>query len=424
LVPAAIFAAALLLRLALLLAHPRPLVSDEIDYDRLGWTLATTGTYSAGGHPTAYRPIGYPAVIAAVYSIAGHAPAVVKGFQAVLDSGTALLLFALFSRRDRKAGLFAGWIWALLPAAALFSTQLFSETLAVFGVVLAASLLDRNDASPGAIWIAGPLLGGLMLVKPQVMSLFAIAAPFTLQGRGRARRGLLLLLAVLPLAVWTGRNAVVLGSPALTTSVGTNLLIGNNPRATGGYGPVDPHVTLPPSDDEVRHDAAAERAAIAYMVGHPLHVARNAVRKALLLATSEGELVVGRFASGAADPSTRYRDKYRSVPVWLHLLMSFPTALVLVVGVLGLATRPPDLVRRLFYALLAAVLLSSIVFFSGSRFRFPLMPFLSGFAAEFLAAPRRRWGLLRGRRLLLAAIPLAGFGVAWIGEMVSLGVFG
>src|SRR5258705_4697307 len=47
-----VFAVALLLRLVVLHSQPRQLQSDEIDYDALGWSLASTGSYSIDGHPT------------------------------------------------------------------------------------------------------------------------------------------------------------------------------------------------------------------------------------------------------------------------------------------------------------------------------------------------------------------------------------
>src|SRR5436853_2394248 len=96
-VPTAIFVLALALRLGFLAIHSIPLQSDEIDYDQLGWSIASTGTYSTDGHPTAYRPVGYPAFIASIYSAVGRNPQAVRLAQAVLDSGTAVIIFLLFA---------------------------------------------------------------------------------------------------------------------------------------------------------------------------------------------------------------------------------------------------------------------------------------------------------------------------------------
>lgn len=419
----AVFALALVIRLAFLAAHPRPLQSDEIDYDRLGWSLAGTGSYSIDGHPTAYRPVGYPAFIAAVYSLAGRHPAAVRVAQAVLDSGTAVLLFLVFSRRNRPAGVTAGVLWALLPAAVLFSSQIFSECLLVFALVLFLWLVDRGGPSRWLAWSTGLLLGALILVKPLVMGFFAASAPFLVHRTSGARRLTMLALALLPAGLWILRNTLVMGAPVLSTSVGMNLFIGNNPRATGSYAPVDPSIAPPHMGAEVADDAAAGRASLDWIAGHPARALARAVKKALYLLTSEGELVVGHFAARESAAS-RYRERFRSVPVWLHLLVSLPTALLMILGALGLATRRPDRIGSLFYALLFATLLSCVIFFGGSRFRFPLMPLLAGFAAEFLVERRARMPALT-RRSLAVVLAFTGACVAvWIAEIAAMALPG
>jgi hypothetical protein len=104
---------ALVLRLAFVIARDRPPVSDEIDYHRLAWTLTTTGRYSDEGVPTAYRSIGYPAFVAAIYSVAGPRPEAVHAVQAVLDAASAVLLFAIAG--GGTLGLLAALFWALFP---------------------------------------------------------------------------------------------------------------------------------------------------------------------------------------------------------------------------------------------------------------------------------------------------------------------
>jgi len=415
-IPAAIFVSALLLRAAFFTAHSRPLQSDEIDYDELGWTLATTGAYSSQGHPTAYRPIGYPASIAAVYAIAGRNPLAVKWAQAILDSGTAVLLFALFSRRHRAAGFIAGVAWAWFPAAILFTDQLFSESLLVFFLVGFFYVASRDDAKPWLARAGGLLLGGLILIKPLVMSLFAVAAPYALDPKRPRRRVAMLAFAFLPVALWIARNALVMGAPVLTTSAGVNLFIGNHRGATGSYAPVDAATAPPEGRTEIQNDAFAGRAALDDMARDPFGTAARAVRKVLLLATSEGELVVGHFAKDDG----RYRERFRSVPAWIHLLVSVPSALVLVLGVLGLLTRAPDRTSRLFYALLVGTVLSTIIFFGGSRFRFPLMAPLVGFAAEFSCAWRAGAVAFTKRKLVLATATIGTFLAVWACEIYLL----
>ena len=419
-IPAAIFGLALLLRLAFVLAHPHPLRSDEIDYDKLGWTLATTGSYAIDGHPTAYRPVGYPAAIAAIYAVAGHQPAAVTIVQAVLDSATAVLLFLLFAGVDRRAGILAGAAWAVLPAAILFASQLFSECLTVFALVLFLHLANAIEISPQRARAVGIHLGFMTLLRPLVSGFFALVAPFALLPKNPARRVAMLAFVLVPIGLWAARNAVVIGAPVVTTSVGVNLFIGNHPGATGSYAPIDPAVAPPAGDTELRNDASAARAAVEYIRGNPLDAAKRVVKKVAFLLTSEGELLVGHFALDQG----RYLDRLRGIPAWLHLLVSGPTALVILLGVLGLGSRRPDRIGRLFYALLFATVLSCAIFFGGSRFRFPLLVLLVGFAAEFVVNGRHRVASFTRGRLAMAAAIIGSCIAVWLGEAALIAGLG
>jgi len=422
-IPAAIFALALLLRLTFIATNPRPLRSDEIDYDNLGWTLATTGSYATDGHPTAYRPVGYPAAIAAVYAVVGHHPAAVTIVQAVLDSATAVLLFLLFAGVDRRAGILAGATWAVLPAAILFASQLFSECLTVFALVLFLHLANAIEISPQRARAVGLHLGFMTLLRPLVSGFFALAAPLALLSKNPARRVAMLAFVLVPIGLWAARNALVIGAPVITTSVGTNLFIGNRPGATGSYAPVDPTDAPPGGDTELTRDAAAGRAAFQSIQTAPLEAAVRLIKKVAFLLTSEGELVAGHFA-GEVPEGTRYRERLRSVPPWLHILVSGPTAIVMILGILGLGSRRPDRIGRLFYALLFATVLSCAIFFGGSRFRFPLLVLLVGFAAEFVVNWRTRVASFTRGRLAMAAAVIGSCIAVWLGEAALIAGFG
>lgn len=415
LAPLVIVALALAVRLTLLLAHPTPLASDARDYDALGWTLATTAHYANDdGTPTAYRGPGYPAFVAAIYA-AGRHPAAVKAAQAALDALTALLLYALLARRSRAAALIAGVAWAVLPAAVLFSGQLFSETAFTFGVVALAWLVSQDRAWADAL--AGLALGALILTKP-MMLLFAAALPFALVKRPSARPTTAILgIAMVPVLAWVGRNLLVMGTPALITGAGANLWIGNNPRANGGYVEPSP-IEAPAAIGEVESDRIAGGDALAYIANHPGATALLDTRKLALLASSEAELAAGAFTR--PDTGARLRERYRAVPGWLRAVVSMPTLAILVLGVFGFAVAPSGIERRLFAALLFAIAASSLVFFGGSRFRFPLMPFLVLFAAELVAGAMRRLRETSRARLIVAAAACCAIAAIWILEGLAL----
>lgn len=421
-IPAAVFVLALAVRLAFLSNHQRPLASDEIDYDELGWSLSRTGRYTMDGAPTAYRAPGYPALIGAVYAVAGRRPDAVKALQGVLDSITAVLLYALLRRRHRAAAAAAGFGWALFPPAILFSNLLFSEAAFVFGLVLFALLADLRGP-PTLAWAAGLLLGGLILVKPSML-IVAAAVPWVLSRSPSPRTGspspaergsaaVLLAVALLPVLLWLVRNVIAVGAPVLTTSTGVNLLIGNNPAATGGYMAPTLPAGLEPSG-EFEADRRAGRAALAFISEHPVTAMRTEAKKLALLAGSESELAGGVFSPGPS--RDRLRDRIRAVPGWLRFLVSFPTAAVVLLGLFGFATRPLDDVGRWFIAVALATVIATAVFFGSSRFHFPLMPFLVLFGAEFASSPQARIRFAPRARLIGAAGVCGVVAAAWVAE--------
>jgi 4-amino-4-deoxy-L-arabinose transferase-like glycosyltransferase len=392
--------AGLTIRLACALALERPLVSDETDYDRLGWTLATTGAYADEGRPTAYRPVGYPAFVASVYAIAGRSPRAVRVVQAILDAGTAFLLFVALRRRSRRAAVGAAALWAFYPPAVATATLVYPETLFGFLLVLAAVLLLEEPAYPVGYRVGlGILLGALAMVKVAAPALALLLPWFVLRGPRRWRRAATIaagmLLVLLP---WVVRNQREVGLPVLATSAASNLLIGNHPGATGGYEPDVPEAMRPRAATEAGRARESEESAMRYIADGPLQFfARIPARWAHLL-MGEGELAVFTFHAAPRDPATGYREKVREVGAPRLLLLWLPYAFVLLLGAAGLLAREPDALGGFFVTLLAAWLVAHGVTFGGGRHHAPWMPFLVAFAAERLArAPGRR--PLEGARL-------------------------
>ena len=395
-----VFLVALAVRVTFVLLHPRSLVSDELDYDQLGWTLATTGRFETDGHATAYHMPGYPAFVAAAYAVFGRSLAAVGIVQGIIDSATAVLLTLLVPRAHPRAALGVGLLWAFLPAAVLFSSQIFTETIFVFGLVGLTVFLSRARAPSWAAACAiGAILGGLILIRP-VAAILILAVPFLVPSRPARIRLLVVSFACLPLILWTVRNALVMHKVTLATFLGVNLLIANHPGATGRYNPESvPRVN---AQGEAPVDSASFQVAMRDIGTNPVGFLERGGKKLLLLLISEGELVAGHFSPKAQDASARLLEKLRAVPVWLHLLVSLPTALVLILGSFGLATRGHDRIGTIFAALAIGTFVSVLFFIGSSRYRFPLMPFLALFSTEFLADARSRLAAARPLRLALA----------------------
>ncbi len=411
-----VLALAFALRIGFALWNERPLRSDEIDFERLAWNLAQSGAYSENGRPTAYRPVGYPAFVAAVYRLAGRHAFAVRAAQALVDTGTVALLFLVGSRRRRSTGWIAAWAWALNPAAILYTALLISETLFAFLLFAFLALFDLGANRTGrSTFLHGALLGVLILVKP-LAAAFLIPVLWSFAGPRRLRAAALACGALLIVAPWMLRNARAVGTPALATNLGPNLLIGNHPGATGGYAPNVPSGMLPARGLEKDEDTASRRIALGYILHDPGAFLWRGIRKLAYLASSEGELAVYSFHPDPGDPRTRFREKYRSIPPGIHLALSLPYALTLLLGVLGLAVRRGPL-GTAFLAFLLSWLFSCFVFFAGSRFHFPLMPAFTLFAAEAVPGglePLRNLGRARWAVVLSAWMFLA---LVWISEI-------
>jgi len=376
-----IAALAFLVRLVFVSVHDRPLFSDEIDYDRLGSTLAATGSYADDGRPTAYRSIGYPAFVAGVYAVAGRRPWAVHVAQAALGALSTILLWLLAGRG--RTGLLASGAWALYPSSILYADLLLPETAFAAILLVGAVLASRGAfASRRGSLLLGATIGLLVLVKPMVV-LLLIALPLAaLVDRLRPTHfGLLALGTLLVIAPWLVRNWIVIGYPTPATSIGANLLIGNNPNATGGYTEQVPPSMIPFESAEGARDAGEASSALRYIGKEPLRFLRNGFGKLAHCFGSDGGMIVWGFHRSPGDRSTPLREKYRSLPLWLHAAVSGPYALAMLLGTLGFFVQPRGPTRAYFLAFLGTSLAIYFAFYGGGRYHFPLMPFFVLFAA-------------------------------------------
>ena len=413
-----IAALAFLVRLAFVSAHERPLFSDEIDHDRLGATLAATGTYSDEGRPTAYRPIGYPALIAGVYAVAGRSPWAVHVAQAALGGVSAILLWLIAGRG--RAGLWASGVWALYPPSILYADLLLPETVFT-ALLLAGALLATRGAfgSRRLSLLLGATVGALALVKPMAL-LLLLGLPLAARiDRIRPTHFALLALGTaIVIGPWLFRNWIVIGYPTPATSVGANLLIGNNPYATGGYSERVPLEMIPRDEAEGERDAGEIASALRYIAKEPLLFFRNGFGKLAHLFGTEGGMVVWGFHRSPGDPASHLREKYRSLPFWLHAVVSGPYVLAILIGTLGFFAYPRGPTRAYFLAALGATVATHFVFYGGGRYHFPLMPFFALFAATVLTGRRAGPDIPGWKAYAAVAIIWEGLLGVWISEVV------
>jgi 4-amino-4-deoxy-L-arabinose transferase-like glycosyltransferase len=383
----------LLLRVVFISFHERPLFSDEKEYDQLGYNLATKASYSYDTAPTAYRPIGYPALVGFVYFIFGHYQTLVKLIQALLDTAISFLVYLLLTGYPRRTRVLGAALWVFFTPAVFYASLLLSETFFTFLFVLNAWLMTRNNAhNDGKLVVLGALLGILTLIKPTVV-VFAFVLLFLIRQFEIPLKKLYLIgiAFVLVLTPWLARNYLVFGEVALTSNGGINLMIGNNATSTGAYKYAFDPILFHDSKGEFDVDHKAWRYAVSYIVSNPTASLINVVKKIGRLCESEGGLLVVTFHDDPEDSSTQYGTKYASLPIFWILLTNLPFFLIVLAGVFGFLSAERG---RLWWFVLAAAtswLVIHAVFFGGGRFHFPLMPLTAVYAAQFLSEPRKRY---------------------------------
>jgi 4-amino-4-deoxy-L-arabinose transferase-like glycosyltransferase len=393
-----IAAGALSGRLAWIFLLLPPALYDAQEYLRLARGIAAgLGYVGASGEPTAFMPVGWPALGA-------------LGLLAFGDSATALALVNLLAQAGavgatiwlgralelpRSRALAAAAVVALAPNLFPYTVLLWSESthllFATLAIAAAATAwrAPGERALPGAI-VAGLAAGGAALIKTQSLLLVpALLLPLLLSAPSWARRlGLAAVLAAMAVGVmlpWSLRNLDQGGRwPVLATNAGWNLLIGFNPEAKGRYAELDTSAldaALPPSPpgvaSEIARGDAYARAALDDLRAEPMRALRLVPIKTLItLADGDGFLMAGL----TLDPSKPSLKDFTARPtIWRQLFLVsnlWWLALVLAAAVGAARARQRGAVSFLAVAG-AALLLPHMIVFGEPRFHIPLIPLLA-----------------------------------------------
>lgn len=401
------------------------LMGDARGYDQ--WARRLAGGDWIGTDVFYQAPL-YPYFLGAVYAVAGADPGTARLVQAVLGAASAALLCVTAARLfGPRAGLLAGLTLALYAPAIFFDSLLQKSVLDVFfvsGALAALAFLLTGEHERRRWWaLLGLAAGALALTRENAVVLVAVLAAWTWLGApaGRLGRGRALgvfgLGVTLVLAPVAARNFAVSGGLYLTTSqFGPNFYIGNNPSADGSYQSLR-FGRGSPEFERVDATELAERAAgrtltpaevssywtgraVAFITGEPAAWLALMARKAALLVN----------ATEAID--TESQESYAEWSWPLRLLGWFTHfGLLVPLAVVGVWATWADR-RRLwvFYAVAAAFAASTIAFYVFARYRYPLVPMLTVFAAAGLAALPRL--AATAPRAQLTAISAAAMAVA------------
>ncbi len=370
----------------------------------------------------------YPYLAGLLLALGGGEALAVYLLQMLLGAAMPLLLF-LAGRRlfDVNTALVAAVLGAAYPLYAFYDGLFIYTSLAAGGGLLLLLFLLKaaEEPRPGLFLPLGLAAGCVTLLQANFL-LFAVPAALGAAARGggpggrAARAGLFALGFCAALSPVVAHNVLSGEGVILSGNNGVNFFLGNNPEATGTY-----HTAglLTPTQErmftDARNIAEAEMSrsltagevsrywrgrALEFASAEPSAFAALMLRKTLLFFSAEEFIHDPEFSLLASeDPLLGLSGAI------LALIMP----LALTGGALSLGRW-----RRLGVLYLAVAVLpaSIILFFVSSRYRVPVMPFLTLFAARGVTTLT---GRLRGNRsglltcvvLLAAAVALTSGGL-------------
>ena len=372
---------------------------DTADYDEIAANLLAGEGFVArenwfGFDMRSWRAPLYPGFLAAVYGLFGSSHVPVKIAQSLLGAATAVLVYAIARAIRPQAALVAGVAASLYLPLVASASEVMTETLFTFLLVLALYLSistrpTEEDGGPRLMTV-GVAIGLAALTRPVALLLWPMEMLHSqLAGTGRWRRCLWISLGVVAtVAPWTARNFQVHSAFVPISTHGGFVFA----RSNG------------PSPDWKRADGwRIEKRTFERMPGE---VERDRYWLAQGMQRVSGNPAL--YLRWVGERFLRFWYFFR--PGY-----NFPFMVVLPLFAAGFLL----FWRRRGFDLLAAVIVAFVFTFStllygSARFRLPLEPLFILFAAAFAQFAWQRWGA--GRTSALLGGLIAANGLVWLYE--------
>ena len=426
----------------------------------LGLKLRVNGTLGlTPDEPTAIRPPGYPALVAAATAafVASPAALPVAVFEAraeyatylvqalLLAAGAALLFDWLRPATGPALAAAAALAFATSPAVLVLATLLHYSILHAVTLVAVCAVLDRALAAGGdrTALLAGLVTGAANLVRPVTLWLpaFAFLALWIRLGPRRALRAaaLMALASIVVVVPWTVRNHRVTSRILPVGDTGWMALWGPTVKPLRPdperyvyfdlYFDIlrvfEPITGVPRYDypAHVRNVGALERAFRAEALGNlrrqPGVYAANVARGFATLLARPSTVFVRVADAVRARPGPRDRNavpqewvRPGAADVGATWMAAATWASLGLFGVLALAGLAASIARRerlglAAGAVAACVLLTHSLVFVSMMHHYVRLPFLFAGTAVALHEARRRGGALAAAAIALAAVASA-----------------
>jgi len=351
---------------------------DEADYMTLSEKIcAGEGFVREDGTPTAFRAIGYPVFLSLLKFAGFYSPLGIRLVQVYLSILIIWLVYVLGNRIfDKKTGIIAVFITAIYPYYIFMPGTILAATLLTCLILFATLTLHNaiKKSSTFLLVVSGVILGLAILTKPSAMTFVfgVIAWLFIVLSKNSRKRliysVLFILTLLLTISPWMMRNYVKMNTFSITTNVGRNLWLGNNPLTTVNTGSnIKMDKFLEQKIDNARTEIQAEKI---YFTEVKNFIIKNPGRF-ILLTLNKG---LGFWRWSPSPTTGRYYEHHN----YLYWLSVFSVGPVFIFALLGFILTPKELRKYillwLFYILFFTVL--HAFFISKVRFRLPLDIFL------------------------------------------------
>ena len=350
--------------------------ADEADYFTLAQHLAAgIGYVDAAGTPTAYRPPGYPYLMA-LFATKSQGVVFLKVLNVAFLVGSMLVLRHLIATTTPQVGWLAGGAVLAYPVWLYAASTLYPQTLCMLLLLSLVALLLRRSNYWTTMCVCGLLLGGLILIAPS----FQLLAPFlglyiVFGGPFDLRRNVLAamvfaLVSAVTISPWLLRNHQVFGQfVPVATNGGVNLLLGNSEFTganTGVNVDVSRYMDQVKGLNEVETSRRLQQFAVDWVVAHPTDAAALYALKVINYFNYRAELAT-------ADNNAAWKD-------WLMFFTYYPQILLVVLRLVFFRRIPLTRTEILLGALYMCSAFLAAVFFTRIRFRLPFDGLLMAWA--------------------------------------------
>ena len=397
-------------------------LSDFAWYYEKGLDIASGKGYTIDGTPTAYYPVGYPMFLGSVFFVFGNSLLAAKASNVLLSIGILYFSYILSKKlfNSEQAGRITLFILAIYPNFIAYTAVISTEILFLFLFFLGAHIFINMKDKKWILIITGIIWGLMCLVKPQgffIPLLFITAIYFKNKKLFSERLKTLLIVYVfifITLLPWMTRNYYAFGSFfVLSTNEGINLLIGNNPNATGEYNldentikylwdsenkyaspdlllrnlPGDAFWTKYGFKDELEANRKFKNKAVDYILNNPAKLTTLLPMK-LWYNYKRGNEGIGIAVPTISDDPVLRMNSFK---IFKKTGNYFYYLIMLMAGMYFIRIIYKRFMKKqkTYFPLTGLLIilyftLLSLVFFGGYRFNFPALPWIIMFSAAFI----------------------------------------